>query len=261
MVQAALANWKVLKITCPWFVVHAFIFAAQAWSVELVYFLEGKYGVYGGPSYALVDFGHQLIPEIPIYPLGGISMWLLISAILWAFSWALIISIVRPRDGVTFIGIIWRALSVTCMAYILRAVSFLVTLLPAPWPPCQRFPRPGLEAYFDPPVHAQQIFSMASSMGACGDNMFSGHTTSTLVAALVATHYIQRWFIVLPSWTFVVAEIVVLVAERAHYTVDIWVAMFTIPMLWICFFHFFPRDPTRNVRFWRDQAKPTHLDG
>ncbi|KAF4736984.1 hypothetical protein FOZ62_015726 [Perkinsus olseni] len=39
--EAALANWKVLKITCPWFVVHAFIFAAQAWSVELVYFLEG----------------------------------------------------------------------------------------------------------------------------------------------------------------------------------------------------------------------------
>ncbi|KAF4725541.1 hypothetical protein FOZ63_028730, partial [Perkinsus olseni] len=40
--EAASANWKVLKITCPWFVVHVFIFAAQAWSVELVYFLEGK---------------------------------------------------------------------------------------------------------------------------------------------------------------------------------------------------------------------------
>mmetsp|Transcript_10546 Transcript_10546/g.8791 ORF Transcript_10546/g.8791 Transcript_10546/m.8791 type:complete len:120 (+) Transcript_10546:61-420(+) len=47
--------------------------------------------------------------------------------------------------------------------------------------------------------------------------------------------------------------------QRSHYTLDVWVSWYTTPMVWICFYFFFPNDPVKHIFFWKDQPQRVYL--
>ncbi|KAF4650689.1 hypothetical protein FOL47_000968 [Perkinsus chesapeaki] len=237
------ANWMVLRVAWPWFVVALLLLLIHALAVGLVSLLEFRYNLLGKQSDVLVDFGHMLVPAVEVYPAGGICTWLLVLLMTWSVGSLTVVTIMRPRPGITIIGILWRTVFVCALAFNLRSISFLVTLLPAPWPECQ-----------------DDVFSLIHSTSGCGDLIFSGHTLCGMACLLAVAHYSTNWIINIPGWVLFLGEIVAILAERAHYSVDIVVALFTTPMLWICFYHFFPKDPSTRIAFWKDQPRYEDYD-
>ncbi|KAF4671050.1 hypothetical protein FOL47_001715 [Perkinsus chesapeaki] len=246
------ANWMVFRVAWPWFVVALLLLLMHGWAVGLVSLLEFRYNLLGKQSDVLVDFGYMLVPAIEVYPAGGICTWLLILLTTWSVGSLTVITITRPRPGITIIGILWRTVFVCVLGFTLRSISFLVTLLPTPWPECQE--------YFMKPLTVSDVLSLIHSTSGCGDLIFSGHTLCGMACLLAVAHYSTNWIINIPGWVLFLGEIVAILAERAHYSVDIVVALFTTPMLWICFYHFFPKDPSTRIAFWKDQPRYEDYD-
>ena len=103
-------------------------------------------------------------------------------------------------------------------AYILRSITVALTSFPDPRMGC---------------IKIEENFFSTFTMHRCGDCMFSGHAT-------VGTLFALYWFSVVPverfaaydvlrsvNWVGAAAEMLVIIANRAHYTVDVAVAIYT----------------------------------
>ncbi|KAF4700224.1 hypothetical protein FOZ63_010875 [Perkinsus olseni] len=255
-------EWEVLKVAWPWIIIGIIFQILHDWAHNWVYYLSGKYHVYGGPENALVDFGHMAFPDIDTLTVSvAPENPVLVTCMVIAIVFAVLAPTFGGRDDFTLIGVIWRVLNVCDFTIIFRCISFLVTILPAPAPHCQEAPPPNApwEPYFNPPTDADAIFSGFDVQNGCGDLVFSSHMMYCLLATLVVTHYSRSLVLMVIEWLLCCALVCLILAQRSHYTLDVWVSWYTTPMVWICFYHFFPNDPMKYVAFWQEQPKRVYI--
>ena len=118
------------------------------------------------------------------------------------------------------------------VAALLRCISFLSTILPGPRYHCRKG-----SVHYNPPKNTYEIFTRSDMFNGCGDLIFSNHTTLHLIALLTLTTYedmYQSAFAQALLYTIMVAFVVFTIASRKHYTVDIIIAMYVVPMVWCC---------------------------
>jgi len=129
----------------------------------------------------------------------------------------------------------WRFVTVLSLAQCLRVITFLSTSLPGPNYHC----RPGSKEYH-PPTTLGEMLSRSDPFHGCGDLVFSSHTIFVLLFVLLYRKYGEGNFVK----NFLVVLAVVfgcfVISARKHYTVDIVVAMYTVPLLWQVHCLYFP---------------------
>jgi hypothetical protein len=123
-----------------------------------------------------------------------------------------------------------RILCVLSLSQALRASCFSMTALPGPNYHC----RPYSELY-SPPRDIKDLFFRSDAFFSCGDLVFSSHTTFMLSFALVYTHYGSFKSLKYGVWTFIVTFCMLVLAARKHYAIDIWIACYTVPLIWNIF--------------------------
>lgn len=208
-----------------------------------VYYLAGKYKVYGGADNQLVDLGFKALE--PFRSLVYLS-FLPSNGCLYALG--VIALLTSIANSTSWVRIIWRALLVCSIAIFLRCVSFLLTILPAPAPQCA-------QSLFDPPSSALSIFFRFSTDNGCSDLIFSSHMMYGLIATCTVVHYSStcyaktgmKYCIIGLCLSLNIAQGVCIVAQERHYTIDVWTSMYVVPLTWVCFYHLIPSDPTPSA--------------
>lgn len=66
----------------------------------------------------------------------------------------------------------------------------------------------------------------------CGDLMFSSHTIYTLTFILAMSKYWYNKYLTLYFVLVQATTAVLIVAARKHYTVDVFTALYVVPMIW-----------------------------
>jgi hypothetical protein len=141
----------------------AFFQYAHSVAHNYVYYLAGKYRVYGGPEHQLVDMGFLAFGDAAdLWWVPNVSLYFLA-----ALGCAFIASILVTRKIITnpevhSAQVLWRVLIVACICIGLRCISFLITILPAPAVHCS-------ELYFDPPKSTGELFSHFDVGAGCSD--------------------------------------------------------------------------------------------
>ena len=254
-------EWLHLKL--PKIIIGIIIGALMQWlhnvAHNYVYYLAGKYAVYGGPDAQLTDLGFKALqPSIAdlsflpsngcLYSLGAIAGIVALSPI---FT-----SVIIRDSRVRVVQMVWRALVVCSFTIVFRCVSFLLTILPSPAPQCA-------EASFNPPSTVSEIFFTFDTENGCSDLIFSSHMMYGITAASLVTLYVlkkphpefvmsklEKWLkyaLIFLVWSLVIAEGFCIVAQERHYSVDVWTAMYAVPLSWVGFYHFYPNDPSISI--------------
>jgi len=132
-----------------------------------------------------------------------------------------------------------RALVVASVAQVLRVISFTLTSMPSPAVHCRLDPDGNLPPGYDPPATWKDVVwnDIPNVSKGCGDLLFSSHTTFALVFALSIARYAPRrsrlgGHLKVAAWALVVALCVLIVASRKHYTSDVVVALYVVPLLY-----------------------------
>lgn len=177
----------------------------------------------------LHDIGFSLLPE-----LGQKNEWvselifgsLFGSFMLWSFS-PFVTAQKRFYTAVLFS----RLLMVLVICQTLRILSFSSTQLPSPNYHCRL---PELTAIKDMPLHWWGHFIVdlgRQTTHGCGDLIFSSHTTFALVGVLTYTEYGAVLITKVIAWCMVFTLSVLIVASRKHYTVDVLIAWYVVPLV------------------------------
>lgn len=133
-------------------------------------------------------------------------------------------------------NVVRRFLAMFAIAHTLRFITYIGTTLPGSSMSCLN--TDGSEA----PKTIMECFTrLAPINGNCGDLVFSGHTTFMVLLFMLVNHYglqiykgqiwkfrfFQALFVLVIIW-----QIHNIIAARNHYTVDIIIALYLIPLLW-----------------------------
>ena len=198
------------------------------------------------PGPPLKDLGHELLPEIsddvehvdvPMYFLFALLGLVSVGAFVGHDD-----PHQRADEKPYFVNALRRVMIVFAVGHCLRAATYLSTGLPGTAKQC----RMG-SAEFDPPKSIQECFTrLVSINGNCGDLNFSGHVFLLVLGILFVRQYGPRMWqyerdgyldITLCSIAIglTICQIVLILAARHHYTVDVVVALYTTPMLWHAF--------------------------
>ena len=111
---------------------------------------------------------------------------------------------------------------------ILRCLSFLSTMLPGPRYHC----RPGSKKY-NPPKNVKEIFTRTDFFNGCGDLIFSNHTVLNMTANMILIDYIYpQFYMKIYLWACTAVFLLLVIACRKHYTVDIVVALYVVPLMY-----------------------------
>jgi hypothetical protein len=150
-------------------------------------------------------------------------------------------------------------------------ICFLSTSLPGPAPQCAYIPTSeqleqplsdfvqgpappeGNPPGWNPPADWIDVLTRLDVSTGCGDLLFSSHLTFALISLLSVSTYTRsraRYFL-LCSLLFLIP---LTIASRKHYSVDVIVACFTVPLVYSHLLHTFPdKDPSTvdgmNVKF------------
>jgi hypothetical protein len=266
-IRANLAiEWTYFKVGIIWtgIICGAVIQWVHAAAHNLVYYIAGLNHVYGGPSNQLVDMGFLSFPdwsELPFLPSNACLYSLGLIAAFVAFSPSFGPAWVLGTPRIRTVQILWRGVIMVSITAIFRAIGFLITVLPAPAPHCSAL-------LFDPPRTAVQILFSLNADNGCSDLIFSAHMMYGILSACLVTHYLRlgmaldaathevepepegkqreralKHGVIALCWILVVMEAFCIVAQRRHYSIDVWAALYTCPMTWISLLYFFPTDP------------------
>ena len=155
---------------------------------------------------------------------------LFISFVLWILS-----PFVLSRKRFYTVVLASRLLTVLAACQALRIISFLSTQLPSPNYHC----RTGQNtATLDWPKHwyGHIVYDPVQQAAyGCGDLIFSSHTTFILVGILTYTTYGSVFILKILSWIMGAILSLLIIASRKHYTVDIVVAWYTVPLVFYTF--------------------------
>lgn len=148
------------------------------------------------------------------------------SFLLWIISPFLI-----NRKKFYTVVLISRLLTVLATCQALRILSFLSTQLPAPNYHCRAGEK---TAKLEWPNHEYEHFifnPVQQAAYGCGDLIFSSHTTFILVGVLTYTTYGSFFVMKIVAWIFATILSLLIIASRKHYTVDVVVAWYTVPLV------------------------------
>jgi hypothetical protein len=251
------AEWDLLKRP---FVFGTIIFTAiMQWmhnsAHNWVYFLAAKYKVYGGADNTLVDLGFIGMEDAFSYDFSGVSdiaLYFVASFAVASCGSILFTNYIIQDPNIRMFQILVRSCWVCSIGVILRVVSFLITILPAPAAHCA-------QVTFDPPKTVSDIFFWGKIGDGCSDLLFSGHQMYGLVATCAIHHYvivgnkayksttprIQWWIqrsIIVIAWLAALTEGIAIIRQKRHYSIDIWTAFYAVPFLWMSLAYVFPRD-------------------
>ena len=131
----------------------------------------------------------------------------------------------------------------------------MFTILLSPGAHCTPMPVSGKSelGWFSPPSDAASIFGDFNTDNGCGDLIFSSHMMIGLVCALAISAYSGNAAFKALLWLLCTALAFLIVMQHSHYTVDVIIAWYVTPMVWVSFRHFFPWDIENHVFFWKDQ--------
>lgn len=148
----------------------------------------------------------------------------------------------RPRYMVI---VLKRVLFHISVALAFRICSFMLTALPGPARHCRLIidescakanpnnllscmsPNPD----FIPPK-GHEFFTHMDALNGCGDLMFSSHTIYTLSFILTAFKYWPSKYLLAFMVSVQCAIAFLIVAARKHYSLDVFTALYVVPLLW-----------------------------
>lgn len=177
----------------------------------------------------LHDIGFEYLPELGLENawVSETIFWsLFIPFVLWSFS-----PFVTARKRFYTAVIYARILVVLSLCQFLRIVSFTVTQLPAPNYHCRSDQD---TAILPMPEHWWQHIVINLGRQAthgCGDLIFSSHTTFVLVGCLTFTEYGETLLLKVVAWLGVAMMSLCIIASRKHYSVDVVVAWYVVPLV------------------------------
>ncbi|KAI3437763.1 hypothetical protein D9Q98_000210 [Chlorella vulgaris] len=211
-----LARWKQVLFGAIFQYVHAI-------------FTQLAHRMHQPQAEPLGDIGFRYMPELGLqnaWVSESIFWCLFIPFIIWSFS-----PFVTARKRFYTAVLYARLLMVLVTCQILRIISFTVTQLPAPNYHC----RLGEEtAVREMPEHwwGHVVVDLGrQATHGCGDLVFSSHTTFVLTGVLTFTEYGETLLIKIIAWIGVVFMGLCIVASRKHYSVDVVVAFYTVPLV------------------------------
>jgi hypothetical protein len=140
-----------------------------------------------------------------------------------------------PRFAVLMLSRFFACLTV---GQLLRIGSFITTQLPGPAPWCQ----PGSNNY-NPPSSAFQVFFRFDTATSCGDLIFSSHMMFCSLSVMCVMQYYRSIPAFVCMLILMLCDAFLLISGQRHYTVDVWVSMYTVPLIWTCSNVLFP-DPS-----------------
>jgi hypothetical protein len=185
------------------------------------------------PSIRLHDLGFELVKE------WSQGMWwfselvtiIQFSCFALFLGWPLAAASPRAHPSIV---ILRRAMVTVAVCQLLRVLSFTVTQLPAPSHHCQ----PGVAEPVWPATWMDWLIvdvKRQASHG-CGDLIFSSHVTFGWTFTLAIWHFSSRGRVdaafraIMAS--SLVAQCLGIIGARKHYTVDVVVALYVVPLVW-----------------------------
>ncbi|XP_042048749.1 phosphatidylinositol:ceramide inositolphosphotransferase 1-like isoform X1 [Salvia splendens] len=181
------------------------------------------------PGPTLQDLGFFLLPELgqeKAYMSETVFSIIFLSFILWTF---------HPffsKSKKIYTVLIWcRVLAFLVACQTLRIITFYSTQLPGPNYHCRegsklaRLPRP------DNILEVLLINFPRGVLYGCGDLIFSSHMIFSLVFVRTFHKYGTHRFVKNCAWLTVVAQSLLIIASRKHYTVDVVVAWYTVNLV------------------------------
>ncbi|XP_072959515.1 phosphatidylinositol:ceramide inositolphosphotransferase-like [Typha angustifolia] len=181
------------------------------------------------PGPVLQDLGFMILPELGQergYISESLFTFIFLSFLLWTFH----PFVYHSKRFYTVL--LWcRVLAFLVASQILRVVTFYSTQLPGPNYHCRegsklaRLPRP------DSIFEVLLLNFPRGVIYGCGDLIFSSHMIFTLVFVLTYQKYGSKRIIKLLAWLTAVAQSLLIIASRKHYTVDVVVAWYTVNLV------------------------------
>ncbi|CAN4115986.1 unnamed protein product [Withania somnifera] len=180
------------------------------------------------PGPILQDVGFYLLPELGqdrAYISETVFTTIFLSFVLWTFHPFIF------KTKKIYTVLIWcRVLTFLVGCQLLRILTFYSTQLPGPNYHC----REGSKlATLPPPDNILQALLIVPRgvLYGCGDLIFSSHMIFSLVFVRTYQKYGTRRFIKQCAWLAVIAQSLLIIASRKHYTVDVVVAWYTVNLV------------------------------
>ncbi|KAL7687286.1 putative sphingomyelin synthase-like domain-containing protein [Plasmopara halstedii] len=233
-------EWKIILPCVIMQYVHAIFH-------NLAYYIQGKY-LSTEQRFTLHDLGFELMPELTGFA-ADISEILVFAAIFGpAIILILTIPLFRQEPGRPryLVIVLKRSLMQFSICLFFRIISFLVTALPGSADHCElKFddsclalnpgdpvscvvPNPD----FDPPS-TSEIFTRLNALKGCGDLMFSSHTIYTVSLILTVWKFWPNRYGITIMVSVQIAIAFLIVASRKHYTLDVFTALYVVPLIWL----------------------------
>ena len=247
-------EWGVLKMPRIYItiILTAFVQFLHNAAHNLVHHIAFVNGVYGGSQGMLLDLGFKALdslPALPAFPNDCLTAVVVIT-VLTCFS-LFLTNFFFANSNLRIMQILFRACIVCSIAVVLRVVSFLVTVLPAPAEHCS-------ELEMDAPSTLVDILFHFDVGNGCSDLIFSSHMLYGLVATCALTHYlifgnrgynltiyqtVCKYALLFAVWFTVLLEGFSMVRQNRHYSIDVWTSLYAVPFTWIVVHYFMPTDP------------------
>jgi hypothetical protein len=182
------------------------------------------------PGEPLPDLGFAVLPALTPYQqiASECMFWFILASTIFFALTPFFVGHARPMYTM---HMLCRFLSVCFASQTLRIICFLSTALPSPNYHC----RP-LAPDYNPPRTLWTILNpMEKDMyKGCGDLVFSSHTIFVMLCVMTWIKYapwLPKKYPIALSLFFAL----LVVMARKHYTLDVVVALYTVPLLWLAY--------------------------
>lgn len=237
MRRARSATWFRLEVSLLKAQWPRLITIWTVWYIAVVCAMNFSYYRYTTDGFSrLKDIGHELIPalreerrylsELP-------QMMLVFITISMLFVRSLRKSIKHPF----VVNVILRFSTVSALAHFVRATMFISTTLPGSAEHC-------LDPHEWRKNQPKSPFTLMPNPGFpyknCGDLIFSGHMLMSIVNFATLQRYARPMyglskfnycFLMLLASALVMSQALLIIASRSHYTIDVVVALYIVPLL------------------------------
>ncbi|KAG6572799.1 Transmembrane protein [Phytophthora cinnamomi] len=214
---------------------------------NIAYYIQAHY-LSVEQRFTLYDVGYELMSELTGFA-ASISDILVFAAVFGpAIVLVLTIPLFRQEPGRPryLVIVLKRCLLQLSICLVFRCISFLVTALPSPAAHCElKFNESCLAANPDDPVPCvipnpdfnpptvSEWFTRMDSLNGCGDLMFSSHTIYTMTFILTIWKYWPNKYGITIMVCVQIAIAFLIVASRKHYTLDVFSALYIVPLFWL----------------------------
>ncbi|CAI7800802.1 unnamed protein product, partial [Closterium sp. NIES-54] len=177
------------------------------------------------PRPPLHDVGFEVVPEIgPEYFF--ISEYLFFAIFVSCCIWTFHPFVCTKKQFYTVL--VWcKILTVFVMCQTFRVLSFTATQLPGPAHHCRQGSPTAILKY----TGIQDVLYL-NAMHGCGDLIFSSHMTFILTVVITYSRYGTNLFFKHLSWLLSGVMSVLIIASRKHYTVDVVIAWYVVPLVY-----------------------------